>query len=236
MIQNTSAKHSDSPDNMRLQISESLMIGILLSLTGGFLDAYSYIIRGNVFANAQTGNIVLLGVELAESRYKEAFGYLIPIIAFAAGIFIAEAIKLRCKKILGIYWKQIVLLIEIIVLFCIIFIPPNLNTAANIMISFVCALQVESFRTIKGNAMATTMCTGNLRTATELLFIYRRNKNNETKSKSILYFLINFVFVIGAVIGTLLTRIYLEKAVGFCCLILLAAFLVMFSSKKNSSL
>ena len=43
------------------QISESLALGIFLTLAGGFQDAYSYNVRDHVFANAQTGNIVLLG-------------------------------------------------------------------------------------------------------------------------------------------------------------------------------
>ena len=43
------------------QMSESFAVGILLILAGGFQDAYTYIYRGGVFANAQTGNVVLLG-------------------------------------------------------------------------------------------------------------------------------------------------------------------------------
>ena len=40
-----------------VQRSESFPIGVLLALTGGFLDAYTYVSRGGVFANAQTGSI-----------------------------------------------------------------------------------------------------------------------------------------------------------------------------------
>ena len=47
--------------NKKVQISESIELGILLALSGGFMDAYSYIGRGEVFANAQTGNMLLLG-------------------------------------------------------------------------------------------------------------------------------------------------------------------------------
>ena len=35
------------------QMSENFILGIMLALTGGFLDAYTYITRGGVFANAQ---------------------------------------------------------------------------------------------------------------------------------------------------------------------------------------
>ena len=44
------------------QISESIELGIILALAGGFMDVYSYIGRDHVFANAQTGNILLVGV------------------------------------------------------------------------------------------------------------------------------------------------------------------------------
>ena len=54
------------------QMSESVLVGSLLVLTGGFLDAYSYLCRGEVFANAQTGNIVLLGIQIAEGDWSMA--------------------------------------------------------------------------------------------------------------------------------------------------------------------
>lgn len=38
------------------QMSESIELGIVLALAGGFMDAYSYMCRDGVFANAQTGD------------------------------------------------------------------------------------------------------------------------------------------------------------------------------------
>ena len=40
-------------------------IASLFAIVGGFLDAYSYLARGRVFAGAQTGNVVLFGVRAA---------------------------------------------------------------------------------------------------------------------------------------------------------------------------
>ena len=49
------------------QITEdSLHLGLLLAMVGGYLDAYTFVGRGGVFANAQTGNIVLLGIYAAQ--------------------------------------------------------------------------------------------------------------------------------------------------------------------------
>ena len=61
------------------QISESLPIMILLTLSGGFMDAYSYLCRGEVFANAQTGNILLFGVNLSMGHWSKALQYVCPV-------------------------------------------------------------------------------------------------------------------------------------------------------------
>ena len=55
-------------------MSESLLLGALLAVAGGFFDAYTYLCRGGVFANAQTGNIVLFGLELAQREWIRALG------------------------------------------------------------------------------------------------------------------------------------------------------------------
>ena len=73
------------------QTSETIEIGIFLALAGGFMDAYSYICRGKVFANAQTGNLLLFGVKISQGEFKSAFGYAQPVIAFSIGILLADS-------------------------------------------------------------------------------------------------------------------------------------------------
>ena len=96
------------------QMSESLVLGLLLALAGGFFDAYTYLCRGGVFANAETGNIVLLGAHLAEGDLEKALRYLLPIVAFAFGVLSAELVKRRFKsrqnRDINIHWRQIVVL------------------------------------------------------------------------------------------------------------------------------
>ena len=47
-----------------LQMSDSVEVAVFLAFSGGVMDAYSYLVRGGVFANAQTGNLLLLGINL----------------------------------------------------------------------------------------------------------------------------------------------------------------------------
>ncbi len=143
------------------------------------LDIYTYVVRGKVFANAQTGNIVLFGLNIAEGNVKESFYYLIPILAFMLGVFIAEKIrKYFTNNKTKIHWRQVIIIIEMITILIVSFIPRGrFNMFVNVAISFICSMQVESFRKVNGNSFATTMCTGNLRSATETLFHYIHTKN-----------------------------------------------------------
>ena len=64
---------------------DTLPTGLLLAGAGGFLDAYTFVGRGGVFANAQTGNIVLLAVAAGERHWSAALLHVPPILAFMLG-------------------------------------------------------------------------------------------------------------------------------------------------------
>ena len=106
-------------------MSESLLLGALLAVAGGFFDAYTYLCRGGVFANAQTGNIVLFGLELAQREWIRALGYLVPIVACAVGVVVAEVVKHRYKvqqnRDINIHWRQIIVLAETVLVACMAF-------------------------------------------------------------------------------------------------------------------
>lgn len=218
------------------QMSESLLVGGLLSLSGGFQDAYTYIGRGHVFANAQTGNIVLLGKYIAERDIEKIPHYLIPILAFIGGVILAQRIRFLYGKSTKMHWRQLILLIEIGLLFVAAWLPneENWNVIANALVSFSCAMQVDSFRKVRGNVLATTMCIGNLRTATDLLCAYWNTKDDELRRKSVQYYIFIMIFAIGAVLGNAAVQIQGEYALWWCCAALILAFLIMFIQEERS--
>lgn len=211
------------------QMSETFLLGGLLATTGGFLDAYTYMSRGHVFANAQTGNIVLLGINIAEGNFREASYYSIPIVAFIVGIIISEIVKKRYKAKKGIHWRQIVIIVEVVVLMIVANIPDGRwNMVANILVSLVCSMQVQSFRKFNGNAFATTMCTGNLRSGTEQMIRYVQTKDRLVLERSMRYYGIIIFFIIGAGMGVLVTNRLGTYSVLSCCMILMVVFGMMF--------
>ena len=138
------------------QASDSLMVGGLLSMSGGLQDAYTYHIRDQVFANAQTGNIVLMGQNIALGNWNAAVRYLLPLMAFAAGVYAAEVIHNHYRSQgIAMHWRHEVLLVETALLFIVAWLPQSMNMLANILVSFVCAMQVETFRELEGSSYAT---------------------------------------------------------------------------------
>lgn len=214
-------------------MSEAMSTGIFLTLSGGLQDAYTYYFRGEVFANAQTGNIILLGYNVMNGEWATASHYLLSLLAFAAGIYTAEVIRGGFKEHKLLHWRQIVVAIEILLLFFVGFFPQSFNMAANATVSFVCAMQVESFRKIKGSAFASTMCIGNLRSATEMLYHYRRSGEKGSLEKSMRYYGVIFVFGIGAAAGSFLTPCFAERTIWFSCALLIAVFCLMFIQEKE---
>ena len=145
----------------------------------------------------------------------------------------AECIKARFRDRGGIHWRQLSVLAELCILLVVAFLPQSLNMAANVSVSFVCAVQVESFRKVHGNAFATTMCTGNLRSGTERLYQFLRSGNPEQRRQAGQYYGIILCFILGAALGAWVSSLLAERAVLIACVLLLAAFLMMFWNMED---
>lgn len=212
---------------MTRQTSESFRLSALLSLSGGLQDAYTYNMRDKVFANAQTGNVVLMSQNFMQGSFVQGLHYMCPLLSFALGIFVAERIENRFKTIDKIHWRQIILIIEIIVLIIVGFLPAEMNMIANMIVSFSCAMQVQTFRKVHGYGYASTMCIGNLRSGTESLSQYLRDKNKESLHKALHFFGIILIFAIGAGLGGVLSGYLGIRTIWISSAILLAATVMM---------
>lgn len=215
------------------QMSESMALGVVLTLAGGFQDAYSYNCRGHVFANAQTGNIVLLGQNLAMGEWASGLRYLVPLLAFISGVYVTEWVHHLYKDNELLHWRQIVLFIEILLLAATGALPQSMNMLANVLLSFACAMQVNSFRKFKGIPCATTMCIGNMRSATEMLCKYHITKDKELKKKSYHYYFIILVFAVGAAVGAVLCKHIGDRAIWIAAGLMFAGFLMMFIREEK---
>lgn len=210
------------------QMSDKFRSAVFIILSGGFQDAYTYCCRGGVFANAQTGNIVLLSQHIFAGDFGSTLHYLIPVIFFALGVAAAELIRQKYQKAERIHWRQLVLILEILLLFLVGFLPDQFNLIANALVSFSCAMQVQAFRKVNSFAFASTMCIGNIRSGMESLCAYHKTHNRDTLYKASHYFGVIFLFASGAGLGSCFIPLWGLKTIWASCLLLMVSFLLMF--------
>ena len=202
--------------------ADALRLGLVLAAAGGFMDAYTYIARGGVFANAQTGNLVLLGVRAFEGDVR-ALHYLAPVLAFVLGVLACQALRAGQAWLRPVGWRQAVLVGEAVLLAASAFAPQSCNDAVNAGVSFACAMQVSAFRSLRGQPYATTMCTGNLRSGTEALWKGVAARDGDSLRAGGRYFAVIGCFVAGAGVGALLTEAFREVTALFPAGLLLLA-------------
>lgn len=217
-------------------MSESFLIAALLSVSGGLQDAYTYVARGKVFANAQTGNIVLLSQYVFQGKFFAILKYLVPLMFFALGVAVVELIHQKCQNTRKVHWRQLVLVTEMALLVWVGFLPERWNLLANSLVSFSCAMQVQAFRKVKGYAFASTMCIGNLRSGVEDLCTYCNTKNKDILYKAFHYFAVIFCFAFGAGLGSRLIEIGGIHTIWASDVILLVGFLAMFIREEEKEI
>ena len=163
-----------------------------------------------------------------------AIHYLVPVVAFAIGIALAEYVHTR--NIEKLHWRQMSVLLEAVILLGVGFIPTSFNLLANSLTSFACGIQVESFRKIHGNGVATTMCIGNMRTGTQNLFNYFHSKDRDSLGKAGLYYGIIVSFILGAVFGNGLIKLFHKQAIWCSSILLFLGFFMMFIDYEKSKI
>ncbi len=219
-------------------VYEWLEIGLMLCLAGGFLDAYTFVTRGGVFANAQTGNMILLAIGLAGGDGLRALRYLVPILFFFAGVFLSELLLRLGKKTRSDFRGHgFVLITEIAVLVAVGFLPAGVpDMLVNALVSFAAAVQFDNFRRLEGNPFATAFCTGNLRSATEHVFhgvVEKRRGALKTAGK---YFAVILAFIGGVVAGYFASRAlggYAALIAAAVLLLVLAAILCGYAVRRR---
>ena len=212
----------------RGQMSEAFRTVMFLSASGGLQDAYTYIGRGKVFANAQTGNIVLMSQSLFDGDLSRFAHYFIPVLSFALGVAAAECIRLRWRQARRIHWRQLVVLAEIVLLFSVGFFPAGWDIGANALVSFACAMQVQAFRKVHGYPFASTMCIGNLRSGVDAFCAYWDTRDRTALRKAGRYFAVILIFALGAGFGGVASQLWGTGAIWASCLLLAVSFLLMF--------
>lgn len=219
---------------------EKTWVFALLMAVGGFLGAFTYVLRGGVFCNAQTGNLVLLGIALGEGNWSRALYLLLPIGAYFLGTVVSEVIAGPIKRFHLIRWDTLFIILEIIAVIILGLIPETAPyQITQVTVNFICSMQYNTFRQAQGIPMATTFCTNHLRQAAVWLTKYVKHREHPQIARFLSHLLMLAVFVAGGLLSTILCRLFLGRAIFFALIplvILLADFLYADLKKEKGEL
>ncbi|MDT7639920.1 MAG: hypothetical protein QOC83_4208 [Pseudonocardiales bacterium] len=207
----------------------SRRVGALLVTSNGFVDAYTYLAHGGVFANAQTGNVILFGVGLAKPGEVDALTHLWPVIAFVVGIVVANLFRGEAATRQLHYPLRYVLGLQALVLVAVGLLPasapePSITTS----IGFVAALQFSLFRSVRTATVVPVAMTGNLMRTTDAVLTALRGRRREDVVLAVLYVSLVLGFGAGAVVGALVTGVVGTRAVWIPAAMIVVALVLFF--------
>jgi len=197
----------------KINFHDRLGTAMFLTFIGGFLDAYCVILRGGVFASAQTGNIVFIGVDIATNQWSQLPEKIMPIIAFGIGVIIVQLARRHFNTARLNIWRLWLLALQIIVLIIVGFLSTAVpNMIVTTMLSMSMATQLASYSTVNGYPYANTFTTGNYRKLVENCYLFIATKEKKYQQKAKYFGLIVGSFFIGTIGSGFLVKVINVRA------------------------
>jgi uncharacterized membrane protein YoaK (UPF0700 family) len=208
----------------------------LLAAVGGFLDAYTFVGYAGVFANSQTGNIVIFGADATTRRWHNAALHLPAIGAFILGVGATELLASPPIRRAVKRPTRLVLACEILVL-GLLGVPlwELSSVVVTAAVAFVASLQVSTFHKVGGMPYSSTLTTTNLRRVVSSIFAWLVNHKSGARDDSIRIAAIIAAFAGGAAVGALATTHMGGEASWLAAAILIAVLALIWRDTNVSS-
>lgn len=131
------------------QVSESIEVSMLLTFIGGFLEIYSFLLKGHVFATTITGNIVLMLFNLYSKNFNIIIKYIFPILGFCIGVVLSIIAKKKLSRN-RLHWRIYVIFFEMFLVVLIYLLRSKDIFIIDVcLISMLSAIQIQTFMKIK---------------------------------------------------------------------------------------
>ena len=212
---------------------EKYFIFELLTVAAGMMGLYTYNVRGGVFSNAQTGNVVKMSLAVGTGNFKATLYFFVPFLAYIAGTILSEILPEKVKHSYFIRWDTMLVGIEIIALFLVGFIPFSWpDQIVQVIICFLCSMQFNTFRQAEGVPMATTFVTNHVRQIGISIAraIQHHEQEPEARKKAIRHEKIIFAFFFGGVVMTRACSYFGEKSIWLAIIPLSICFIFLLRS------
>lgn len=217
--------HKQAVENEYLEC-EQRWVYLLLIAAAGWFGAYTFILRGGVFCNAQTANVVLFAVALGQQRWEQAAYLLIPIGAYFLGAFVSEYLGKTVKRFHFLRWDTLLIGFEIVVVIVLGLLPESApDQICQVALNFICSMQFNTFRQVKGIPAATTFVTNHIRQVGSSAAKFIRHRDAASKEKLLIHGALILCFALGAALGTVGCSLLGYRSIIGSAVILLVIFI-----------
>jgi uncharacterized membrane protein YoaK (UPF0700 family) len=141
----------------------SLATGSVLMVATGFVDAYTFLQHGHVFAQAMTGNLVLIAIGTFDPTIVAFWRPLVSYLAFVVGVVVVWRWSRDQDAHGRVPGPQLATLgLQVVVLVVVGFLHGGaLSVVISALISFTAGMQIAAFRGVGRAAFTTTVMTTN---------------------------------------------------------------------------
>ncbi len=198
----------------------------MLIYAAGWFGGYTFLLRGGVFCNAQTANVVLFGIALGSGDWPRAAYLLLPISAYLAGSFVSEYLGKTVKRLHFLRWDTLLTGIEAAVVFGLGCLPASApDQICQVALNFICSMQFNTFRQVEGIPAATTFVTNHLRQLGSNFAKYMRHHDEESGKRLKTHGTLTICFLAGTLTSTVCARFFAYRSIWGSCIVLLIIFL-----------
>lgn len=218
---------------LKQKYAQSLLIGLTLAFCGGYIDAYTYILREHSLVAGQTGNIIFLAYDIANRGLVLTETRFFTFVFFVLGIYLVSFIA---KKSSSPYVKPLTLVPCIVTCLIVGFLP--VTTPDYLVVpplAFCMGIQTTSFGKIDGLPYNNSFLTGNIKKGMIAWNGFFFSHSLEEKHTAKLYLAITLAFALGALVSAELEKLFTIHTIWLVTLILgtiLARYLYLLTSKK----
>lgn len=190
---------------------QSKRLALFLTFCAGYVDAYTFIVRGNTLVAGQTGNVVFLSVGLIQHNVSDASAKVMTLLAFMMGVLLLTVYKEKLR----IVKKPILSVIPLAVLSLIIgFVPLSVDNIYLVPpLAFCMGLVTTAFGEVSGIAYNNAFMTGNIKRTMLAFGDYFRTKHTPFLREALIFVSLLTSFVLGVVFSAYLTIFYHEKTI-----------------------
>ena len=211
---------------------QSKRLALFLTFCAGYVDAYTFIVRGNTLVAGQTGNVVFLSVGLIQHNVSDASAKVMTLLAFMMGVFLLTLYKEKLR----IVKKPILSLIPLAVLSIIIgFVPLSVDNIYLVPpLAFCMGLVTTAFGEVSGIAYNNAFMTGNIKRTMLAFGDYFRTKHTPFLREGLIFVSLLSSFVFGVIFSAYMTIYYQEKTIlGIPLMMSIFYFSMLFASWRK---